>query len=683
MTAGQDDQMKPAATRPEDAAPSAGTSRGEDLAATVQRMRRQQEAISAASLSDAFVAGDVDRLAREMTELAARATGVERANVWLFNEDESELRCVDLYEATPGRHSAGGVLSESHYRNEFASMRKARFVDADDPLTDPRTAGYIESYLKPLRITSMLDAVIEVSGHRLGLLCLEHVDKPHHWERDEVAFACQFADQVALSLINRARREAQETLRASEARYRRLFESAKDGILILDAESAAVTDTNPALQDFLGYSREDILGRRPWELPFFVDPVAARAGFDEVVEKGFVRNEEMTLRTRDGRMVQVEFICNVYLVNQRRVVQCNVRDLTARKQAEDQVRTLSRIVEQAPLSIAITDLAGALEYVNPAFCEVTGYSKDEILGQNPRVLKSGQTSPEVHVELWETLTTGRVWRGEFQNRKKDGEIYVEQAVVAPVVDPDGRTSHYVALKEDITERKRAEAALDESLREKQALLKEVHHRVKNNLQVISSLLRLEAGRSATPGTRDVLREMQGRILAMALLHETLYKSGEFGKVELAHYLRQLAEQFFRAQSLGSGTVRLDLALDTVHVGIDQAIPCGLIVNEMLTNSLKHGFTEGRNGTVRVAVRLVAEGQVQLEVSDDGAGLPPDFESRRSRSLGLQLISDLARQLGGHLDIGSGPGAVFGVTFGAVLGHRTGPTLRPTASPTSS
>jgi PAS domain S-box-containing protein len=652
---------------------------GEDLVATVRRMRTQQEAISAAGRSDAFVAGDVEQLTREITELAAKAVGVERASVWLFKGDERKLRCVDLYEATPGRHSEGAVVSEAQYRTEFLALQKACFVDADDPLTDPRTSGYVEDYLLPLRITSLLDAVIEVSGHRLGLLCLEHVLKPHHWERDEVDFACQFADKIALSLVNRARRDAQGTLRASEVRYRRLFESAMDGILILDAETAVIVDVNPFLAELIGYPREEILGRRIWDLGFFRDMVASEADFQELVEKGYTRYDDRALKARNGRRIDVEFVGNVYLVNQKRVVQCNIRDITEHKRADEGLRKLSRIVEQAPLSVAIADLSGTLEYVNPTFCEVSGYASEEVIGQNANLLSSGGAPPEVYADMWQTLTSGRVWRGEFENRRKSGEIYVELAVIAPVVGPDGRPTHYVALKEDITKRKEAEAALDASLQEKKALLREIHHRVKNNLQVITSLLRLEAGRSGDEGTRLVLKDMQGRIMSMALLHETLYRTGDFGRVELATYLRQLSQQLFRAHGLGAGQARLVLDLAPVQADIDQAIPCGLIVNEMLTNSLKHGFAGGQDGEVRVVLRPQADDHVYLEVSDSGVGLPADFEARRGGSLGMQLITDLARQIGGRLDIGPGPGAHFSVVFSRVR-HPTGETVRPGTTP---
>lgn len=212
-------------------------------------------------------------------------------------------------------------------------------------------------------------------------------------------------------------------------------------------------------------------------------------------------------------------------------------------------------------------------------------------------------------------------------------------------------------------RERAEEALVSSLREKEALLKEVHHRVKNNLQVITSLLRIESRRIDHEITKTVLDQMQGRIQSMALLHETLYRSGNFARVDLAAYLGQLAQQVFRSQLAQPGLVHLRLDLQPVQMEIDQAIPCGLIVNELVSNSLKHAFAEGGPGDVRVDLHAGPDGAgLTLSVCDSGPGLPPDFDLKRQRSLGLQLVSDLARQLEGSLTVGDGPGARFEVTF---------------------
>ena len=212
-------------------------------------------------------------------------------------------------------------------------------------------------------------------------------------------------------------------------------------------------------------------------------------------------------------------------------------------------------------------------------------------------------------------------------------------------------------------RERAELALHTLLRDKEALLKEVHHRVKNNLQVVSSLLRLEAARDANNSTVSVLRDMQGRIQAMGLLHESLYGSGNFAAVDLAAYLRQLATQAFATFSTRSGAVRLDVHLVSVEVSMDQAITCGLLVNELVSNSLKHAFPGGRTGVLRIALQtLDTPGHFRLQISDDGVGLPPNLAQRQIRSLGLQLASDLAEQLGGPLHCGDGPGTDFQVEF---------------------
>lgn len=250
--------------------------------------------------------------------------------------------------------------------------------------------------------------------------------------------------------------------------------------------------------------------------------------------------------------------------------------------------------------------------------------------------------------------------GEYRGLRVDGTTFDIDVNGEFIRDANGIPVQMIFVVRDVTARRQAEEAMALALKEKERLLKEVHHRVKNNLQIITSLLRIETTRAAESATKQVLKDMQARILAMALLHETLYKSGNFGRVELGAYLQQLAQQFFRAQALTSGPVELQLAIEPVEVDIDQAIPCGLIVNELLTNALKHAFPSGRSGFVRVRLDSEESGPVTLQVSDNGIGLPPDFDSRRGTSLGLQLVSDLARQVSGELVVG--PGSSFTVTF---------------------
>nr|WP_315486797.1 PAS domain S-box protein [uncultured Undibacterium sp.] len=261
--------------------------------------------------------------------------------------------------------------------------------------------------------------------------------------------------------------------------------------------------------------------------------------------------------------------------------------------------------------------------------------------------------------------TGRIEDHDFEYRfvAQDGSLVWLRDIVK-VVAEEGKPKWLRGLMIDITAKKKEQDVLRDTLREKTSLLNEVHHRVKNNLQVISSLLRLESGRSNQENTKTVLNDMQGRIRSMALLHETLYRSGIFASADLAHYLKELATQAFRSHiNSNGGAVRLELDLHSVSLSMDQATPCGLIVNELISNSLKHAFPDGRSGVVKVSLIPQPETKsVNIIVSDDGVGLPSDFDQRRELSLGLQLVDDLVTQIGGALSIETGAGSKFSIRF---------------------
>jgi signal transduction histidine kinase len=245
---------------------------------------------------------------------------------------------------------------------------------------------------------------------------------------------------------------------------------------------------------------------------------------------------------------------------------------------------------------------------------------------------------------------------------------IERAFAAGASDYIPKPLHLAVVNQRVrrlVEATRAAHQLQSSVQEKTALLLEIHHRVKNNLQVISSLLRLEAGRSEHAPTKGVLKDMQGRIRAMALLHETIYRKGTFAAIDLGAYIGQVASQSVRTLTSKSSTVQLRLEVSAVQVGLDQATPCGMLVSELVSNSLKHGFPPGHNGEICIELRPLDESaQWRLQVSDTGTGLTHDFETRRKNSLGLQLVNDLSMQMGGVLNIGTGPKAVFTVDFKA-------------------
>ena len=247
-------------------------------------------------------------------------------------------------------------------------------------------------------------------------------------------------------------------LQESEKRYRRLFESAKDGILILDANTGKVVDINPFLIQLLGYSYDEFRDKHIWEIGPFKDIAASKTAFKKLQEHEYIRYENLPLETRDGQSIAVEFVSNVYLVDQIKVIQCNIRDITERKQAEAAAeaenKRLLAAIEQAEEAFVITDVQGTIQFVNPAFERTTGYTQEEAIGQNSRILKSGKQDKLFYRDLWDTISSGRTWAGRMVNKHKNGTLYTEEMTISPVRNATGQIVNYVAVKRDITEQLR-------------------------------------------------------------------------------------------------------------------------------------------------------------------------------------------------------------------------------------
>jgi two-component sensor histidine kinase/PAS domain-containing protein len=343
--------------------------------------------------------------------------------------------------------------------------------------------------------------------------------------------------------------------------------------------------------------------------------------------------------------------------------------------ALDRVRSsesrLQSIFDVAPVPLALNNEQLEITHLNQTFVNTFGYNTRDI----PMLADWWQVAyPDAQYRDWviqawgaemlRSSSTGTAFKPmELTVRCKDGSDKQVLAEATPM--PGSREGEHLVLLYDTTEQAAARAHLNSMVAEKNALLKEVHHRVKNNLQVITSLLRLEGNRASLPAVKATLDEMNWRIRTMALVHESLYRSGSFAEVGLDGYLRQLATEVFRAM-LDRG-VRVDLQLDLqpVTVSMNMATPCGLIVNELISNALKHGFKDGRQGSVKLSLQPIeaADGKtVRLCVSDNGVGLPVDFQARQESSLGMQLVSDLAQQLGANLTIGPGHLAGFCLEF---------------------
>ncbi len=348
-------------------------------------------------------------------------------------------------------------------------------------------------------------------------------------------------------------------------------------------------------------------------------------------------------------------------------------DITERKQAENVLRESERrfreILESAQLASVMLDLQGNIIFCNKFLLSATGWKREEVIGCNWFDLF---VPPETGIKvLFSEVVPQGTMPAYYENEiiTRQGERLIMSWNNSYVRDTHGNITGTTSLGENITERKRAEAQVRASLHEKEILLKEIHHRVKNNLQIISSLLSLQSGSIDDPRVMDQFQDSQNRVRSMALIHERLYRSDNLAQIEFGTYLRELTASLVQTYRRPFGQTTLAVEADPVMLDIDTAIPCGLIVNELVSNALKHAFPNGRSGQIGVNIRHEEnEQQVWLVVCDDGVGMPEDIDYRKTRSLGLQLVHSLTRQLGGTFELCEGSGTRFEIRFPA---HKMG------------
>ncbi|MDH5506622.1 MAG: ATP-binding protein, partial [Anaerolineae bacterium] len=240
-------------------------------------------------------------------------------------------------------------------------------------------------------------------------------------------------------------------------------------------------------------------------------------------------------------------------------------------------------------------------------------------------------------------------------------MYFTNAIY-PIINMNGQVSSVAVYARDITARVLAEEKILASLHEKEFLLKEIHHRVKNNLQIISSLIHLQSKKITDEQTLTILKESQNRVKSMALIHEKLYQSSDFTQIDFADYIRSLAGHLFRTYQVNSNDISYEIFAEDVSLTIDLAIPCGVIINELVSNTLKHAFPGDMGGKITISLREASPNTLQLEITDTGVGFPKDIDFRKTDSLGLQLVNNLVEQLHGDIQLDSQAGSKFIITF---------------------
>jgi PAS domain S-box-containing protein len=483
-------------------------------------------------------------------------------------------------------------------------------------------------------------------------------------------------------------RDITERKRSVE-QFRLAIEAAPTGMLMMD-HSGAIVLVNEQIEKLFGYPREELLGKKievlvperfralhpDFRQTFFSDPkVRAMGG-----------GRELYGLRKDGSEIPIEIGLNPLETPEGRFVLSSVVDITERKRSVEQFRLA---IEAAPTGMMMVNDAGIIVLVNMQVERLFGYSRAELLGQKIEMLVPARfrgNHPGFRDAFFLNPKSRAMGGGrDLYGVRKDGTEIPIEIGLNPLSTPEG--NFVLSSVVDITGRKRADqeresllgqlrslnadlerrvgertAELTATLREREILLQEIHHRVKNNLQVISSLINLQVRQLEDGSSRDALEECQTRVQAIALIHEKLYQSKDYSRVPFSEYARGLADSVFSALRVSNNTVALEFAIEPLSLGVDKAIPCGLILNELITNCLKHAFPQSRCGRVRVEMRQDGPRDVVLCVRDDGVGMPKGFDPGSSTSLGMSLVYTLLEQLEGNLDIESDRGTTFRLRF---------------------
>ncbi|MCR9171257.1 MAG: PAS domain S-box protein [bacterium] len=490
--------------------------------------------------------------------------------------------------------------------------------------------------------------------------------------------------------------KANQALKESEEKYRLIYEESNDAILLLDGDR--IVDANKRTEEMFGLNRAELLTKNLFHLSF---------DSDVNLEKRYQQEKARLSTSRSIRfnwlfdgvegVIESEVSLVEVMIGNKLFYQCVIHDTTEQNklakeqlraelaeetnvklaaEIEERIKAETKLQEQFLRTRAIFESSSnTLLITSKPNGDVTFFNSHShnyfqkrfglliIKNRNFFDYLEGIVSPRRRRML--RIVFASVRKGASRQYEvrltRDGVDFWLELFVNPIFDTEGNVVEISMVAHDITEKKRSSIGIEESLKEKDVLLKEIHHRVKNNLQVISSILNLQSSFVSDENTLGILQESRNRIRSMAIIHENLYRTEDFASIKFDNYLRNLTANLIASYSVDR-TIEFDADLQEVDLVLDQAIPCGLLTNELITNALKYAW-EGQKGAAKIHLKLEQEGEmIKLTIADNGVGLPQEFEDMQSDTLGLQLVTTLAEQLDAELKVNTEQGTEFQLIF---------------------
>ncbi len=467
------------------------------------------------------------------------------------------------------------------------------------------------------------------------------------------------------------------------------FEAILDSI---DDETIQVIDkddrlvySNITFEITSGFSRKDFIGRTFHEL--YPPEELAHVGLEwrkllEGPVGGSLRIEHRVMDA-EGRWHHLEDTAWNRLDKPIEGLVARVRDVTEEKQAvqatEEADLALRTVFNSVQEAIFIHDGSGVIKQMNDKVFSTFGLTAtDGLLGQKADVYYGPIGDDSSLEEAWNKALNGDTRTFEWQTKRSDTGAVIDVEVFLRPIRLEGR-DYVLAVVRDITEKKLAEAKLKASLAEKEALLRETHHRVKNNFAVVASLLSMQSRRVKDEALLDMLRETQFRVRCMGFVHRQLHKSESLEELKLAEYLRSLVDNLVHSYGTSRRGIEMRSELDEVTLPVDAALNLGFVTSELVSNAIKHAFPDNRGGRIRCVLRAISDDVVELIVEDDGVGIPEDLDVENLDSLGVGLVTTFVKQLEGSYEVSGGAGTRWKITFSP---HRDEERAEESSTPTT-
>ena len=456
------------------------------------------------------------------------------------------------------------------------------------------------------------------------------------------------------------RKLAEKKLFENEERYRRLIEAVPDSIFVLDYETDRFIDANLSAAKMYGYNYDELTKMRITDIS--AEPEMTRKTINNKIKHVPFRWH----RKKNGTVFPVEISISYYEYQGRIEYVLIVRDISERLLAEQLIKNSEKnyreLFENSLIGIYQTSPDGKILMANKALCNMLGFSSFEEL--HLRDLEHfGFSDSHPRQNFKEQIEkNGFVIGFESEWKKSDGSHINIRENARAFFDSKGQVQYYEGTVEDITDWKEAQEQIKTSLREKEVLLKEIHHRVKNNLQIISSLLGMQSDYIEDIASKSLFVDSLNRIKSMALIHERLYQSKDLSNIDFGEYVNDLTSYLASTYKTNTSDIELKVDIIKLNLSIEQSIPIGLIINELVSNSFKYAFDERNSGKIEVILKKVSNSKYYLILSDDGKGIPDNINFKDTKTLGLQIVNNLVEQINGKIILDNSKGTNFIIEF---------------------